>query len=343
MKRAALKLPPAPPNIEADRLAIWTFAELTKGAGGEYPLQNVRLNLQPDSQGILVPAQLNVLAPKKPRRFKPISEPVKIQRELKAICSKLRQDANLVTRYFSPSIIADDLAEAIDRLTKLLVDLAGKDATALHRLFGTALISVIELEKLSFREDSLRLIQAEASKQSLWPVPYSPHPRRKRELDKTMRKIKLGEHNFQRLWGARDTDKSPAGRFARRMGSALWTIYSMPGFRFFLSQQGVGMDANQREKHLVSQGWHLWMIRLCQLPALTQASAPAWFEVGWEALKEATGGNVASNSELAKLGKSNAAYGDKIGLKSGAQNCRAEDQIRKLLQKAFLARFGNPA
>ena len=165
--------------------------------------------------------------------------------------------------------------------------LAGKDATALHRLFGTALLSVIELEKLSFREDSLRLIQAEASKQSLWPVPYSPHPRRKRELDKTMRKIKLGEHNFQKLWGARDADKSTAGKFARRMGSTLWVIYTVPGLNYAL-RQPAGLNPELYEQELLAQGWHLWMIRLCQLPELTQASAPAWFEVGWEALKEAT-------------------------------------------------------
>ena len=110
-----------------------------------------------------------------------------------------------------------------------------------------------------------------------------------------------------------------------------------------MSQQAVGMDANQRENHLLAQGWHLWMIRLCHLPELTEASASAWFEVGWEALQKATGENVTANPELAKLGKSNAAYGNTIGLKSGAQSCRAEDQIRKLLRKAFLTRFGNPA
>jgi hypothetical protein len=44
----------------------------------------------------------------------------------------------------------------------------------------------------------------------------------------------------------------------------------------------------------------------------------------------------------AAIAKSNAAYGNRIGLKSGGQNSRAEDQIKKLLRKAFLARFGNP-
>lgn len=343
MSNRLRKPPPAPPNIAADKLATWVFAELTKGVGGEYPLLNVQMDLQPNGQGVLLPVQLNVPAPKNAPNSKPISEPVKIQRELKAISAKLRKDANFVTRYYSRSIAADDLGDAIGRLTNLLVDLAEKDATALHRLCGSTIASVIELEKMSFREDSLRMIQAEASKQSLWPVPYSPHPRRKRELDKTMRKIKLGEHNFQKLWGARDTDKSVAGKFARRMGSTLWIIYAVPGLRFFLSQQAVGMDVAQREKHLLAQDWHLWMIRLCQLPELTKASAPAWFEIGWEALQDVTGGNVLSIPELAKLGKTNAAYGESIGLKSGAQNCRAKEQIRKLLRKAFLARFGNPA
>ncbi|MGO9585335.1 MAG: hypothetical protein ACLP2Y_03875 [Limisphaerales bacterium] len=344
MKTEVVKYSSAPSNIAADRLAIWTFAMLTKGTRGEYPLQNVRLNLQPDGQDNFHPdgtLQLNVSPPKNSRNSKPVPESIRIHREMKAISVQLRKDASFIKRYFSHSITAEDLAEAIERLTRLLVDLARKDATALHRLFGTALLSVIELETLSFRKDSLRLIQAEASKQSLWPVPYSPHPRRKRELDKTMWKIRLGEHNFQKLWGARDTDKSVAGKFARRMGSTLWMIYSMPGLKFALLQ-----PAGSNPAQLLSQGWHLWMIRLCQLPELTQPSASAWFEVGWEALKDATGGNVASIPELAKLGESSAAYARRKATtdlgKFGKQTSRIQDQIEKLLRKAFLARFGNP-
>ena len=349
MKPAALKPPPTPQNTEADRLAIWTFAKLIKGTGGEYPLQNVRIGLQPNMQpdgqinfqsdGTL---QSSVSLPKNSRNSKPVPEQIKIQREMKAISAQLRKDADFVTRYHSYSKWADDMAEAIRRLTRLLADLAGKDGRALECFYDTLLVSVIELENLSSREDSLRLIQAEARKQSSWPVLYSPHPRQKRKLDKVMREIGLGEHYFQKLWGARDVEKSPSRQFALRMGKTLHRIYSTPGLKFFLSQQAVGMVANQREKHLLAQGWHLWMIRLCQLPELTKASAPAWFEVGWEALKEATGGNVASIPELAKLGESNVAYGVSIGLKSGAQSCRAKDQIRKQLRKAFLVQFGNP-
>jgi len=329
-----------PSNIEADRLATWTFTQLINGTGGEYPLLNVRI-FCPD--GTL---KMDTSPPEKTPRSNPIPEPIKIQRELEAISEQLRGHADFVPRYFSYSICADPLANAIDRLTRLLADLAAKDATALHRLFGTALVSVIELGKLSFNEDSLRLVQAEARKQSLWPVPYSPHPRRKRELDKTMQKIGLGEHNFQKLRGARDTDKSPAGKFARRMGSTLWKIYNSPGLKFYL-RQPAGTNPKLHENELQSQGWHLWMIHLCQLPELTKDSALAWFNVGWEALKEATGGNVASVPELAKLGKSNAEYARRKATtergKRGKQISRIESQIKKLLEKAFLKRFGNPA
>ncbi len=115
----------------------------------------------------------------------------------------------------------------------------------------------------------------------------------------------------------------------------------MPGLKFALLQ-----PAGSNPAQLLSQGWHLWMIRLCQLPELTQPSASAWFEVGWEALKDATGGNVASIPELAKLGESSAAYARRKATtdlgKFGKQTSRIQDQIEKLLRKAFLARFGNP-
>jgi hypothetical protein len=89
------------------------------------------VDLQPNGHGVLLPMQLNVQPAKSPRKTKPVSEPVKIQREMKAISAKLRKDAIFLKRYFSTSIIAEDLAEAIERLTRLLVGLAEKDAMAL--------------------------------------------------------------------------------------------------------------------------------------------------------------------------------------------------------------------
>jgi hypothetical protein len=199
-------------------------------------------------------------------------------------------------------------------------------------------MAAVELENLSKCEASLPLIQAEAHKQSMWPVPYSPHPRWKRFTEANMRRIELGKCNFQKLWSARASDKSTAGKFSKRIGFTLWQIYNTPFCKYYFSQQ---------DNQLQSQGWYPWTIRLFRLPELTKASAPAWFDVGWELLKAATGGNVASVPELARLGKSNADYGRRNATtgrgQSGNQNSRVESQIKKLLQKAFLARFGNPA
>lgn len=338
-------------SVPSAELAAWAYSNLLNPESPrakDYPLSNVSLRSQPNSLGIFCPVsfEINSSHPKGPPSSTPIPESVRIHNEMKAVCKKLNADADMVKRYFSHSVIADDLAEAIESLTLLLVNLAGKDATALHRLFGVALQSAIQLEELSFREDSLRLIQEEARKHSMWPVPYSPHPRRRKALDEAMKKIELGKRNFQKLWGARDTGKSIAGKFARRMGLTLWEIHSTPGLKFFLNQQAIGMNADARERHLLGQGWHLWMIRLSQLPELTQASVNAWFEVGWELLRDATAGNVASVPELATLGKSNAEYGRRYATtqrgKSGSQNSRMEGQIRSLLRKAFVSRFGNP-
>jgi hypothetical protein len=296
--------------------------------------------LQDGSWEITLPKQ------KKLRRSKPVSESEKIGREMKAISAKLRKDANLLKRYFSYSIIAEDLGDAIGRLNRLLAELAGRNKWALQEFFIHSLQSVIELEKLSFREDTFPLIQAEASNQSMWPVPYSPHPRRKRELDQAMQKIGLGKHNFQKLQGARWTDKSVAGKFAHRIGMTLYEIHFGGSLNRALRRPAAA-NPKQWEKHLLAIGWRTWMIHLGQLPELTQASAPAWFEVGWEALKDATGGNVVSVPELASLGKSNADYGRRKATtergRLGKQASRVEVQIKSLLRKAFLKRFGNPA
>jgi hypothetical protein len=328
----------------AERLAIWTFANLLKPESPHaiaYPLNGALCAyLQGGSWGITVPKQ------KKFRRFKPVSESEKIQREMKAISTQLRKDANFLKCYFSHSMTAENLGHAIGRLNRLLAELAGKGARAMELFAFHSLESVIELEKLSFREDTFPLIQAEASKQSMWPVPYSPHPRRKRELNEAMRKIGLASHSFQKLQGARWTDKSIAGKFAHRIGLTLVRIHFDRNLRRALCQPA---DANpkQWEKHLLAIGWRTWMIQLCQLPELTQASALAWFEVGWEALKDAAGGNVASVHELAGLGKSNADYAHRKAAtkrgRLGKQASRVEAQIKSLLRKAFLKRFGNPA
>lgn len=350
--RHAMKSKPTAPvlykwaqaTMAAERLAIWTFANLLnpqKPHAEAYPLNGASfLWLQDGSWGITLPKQKNL------GRSKPVSESEQIQREMKAISAQLRKDANLLKGYFSHSIIAEDLGRAIGRLNRLLADLAGKGARAMELFTFHSLESVIELEKLSFREDTFPLIQAEASKQSMWPVPYSPHPRRKRELDQVMQKIGLGKRNFQKLQGARWTDKSVAGKFAHRMGMTLYEIHFRGSLNRALRRPAAA-NPKQWEKHLLAIGWRTWMIRLSQLPELTQTSAPAWFEVGWAALKDATGGKVLSVPELASLGKSNADYGRrKAATKRGqlsSQASRVEDQIKSLVRKAFFKRFGNPA
>ena len=76
------------------------------------------------------------------------------------------------------------------------------------------------------------------------------------------------------------------------------------------------------------------------------ASSEGGFEVGWEALQDATGGNVSSIPELAELGKSSADYGRSMAItqrgRLGKQTSRVETQIHRELKKAFLVRFGNP-
>jgi len=347
MKSKETSKPELALNEAAERIAIWAQDRLTKWAYIEpFPLPNLSLKLESNAKGAFVPVKLNIPPQKNRLNSEPVPESVRIQQEMRAVCAKLHDDADMISRYFSYSVVAEDLAEAIVRLINVLVPLARKEANALHGFYECTLFSAWKLESLAFLKDSLPLVQAEASKQDYWPVPYSPDPFAIRRLETTIEKIGLGKHHYRKLVGVRRSHKSLAGIYAERMGSTLAQMYFGHGFKFYLSQQALGMETRHREEHLSVQGWRVWMTRLCQLPELTQDSAPAWFEIGWQILKDATGGNVASNPELAELGKSNADYARRNATTSrgqlGKKTSRIESQIKKLLRKAFLARFGNP-
>ena len=253
---------------------------------------------------------------------------------------------------------------------------------AIDNLRYSAHVAASVLQNFSNRDDLRPIVQAIAEKESQWPVLYSPHLELKKELEARMKLLGVGKYAVAKVinakWQNKPSEKRSgiSGVFARRIGWMLWEIHSDWVLRQCLCRHAAAPltskgeivldatrykvkaakglltrtpDANSPQKwetRLVAQGWPRWIVRLHQLRELTAASASDWFEVGWEALQEATNGDVTKNPELIALGKSNADWArnratTKRG-KTGEQKSRAESQIKKVLRTAFLRRFGNP-
>jgi hypothetical protein len=361
-------------KLAAERLAIWAYAELLNPQSPlpkSYPLRGASTPLLRDgSWGLVLPES------KKTRRPKQISEAKKVGRQLNEIAGALRKSTKFLKSYYSPGFVAGDLSKAVSKAIQLLVELAGTQSQrAVELLYFNTVEAVIELEKLSFREDALPLLQAVACKQVLWPVVYPRSRAEQRELKKSMDRLGIGTQSFEKVSSPSRKDQATSGKFAHRIGRMLWEIHFDGNLRQCLWRRAVTKSATAQdrklaaskfwrhaaenlivrtqdadspqkwEKRLVAQGWPRWVVRLHQLPELTNACADDWFDVGWEALNEAASGDVTLIPELALLGKSNAAYGrsratTKRG-EHGKQKSRMESQIESLLRKAFIRRFGN--
>jgi hypothetical protein len=334
----------------ADKLETWAYNSLIKPESPHaktYPLCGASsLYLADESYGF-------ILSPEKTtRRTKQIPQAVKVWRQLDELAAELRQ-AKISERYYSPGMVAEDLSCVIIKVNELLAELTvdGGGKVAARQFFHAVLHGANELEKLSFNKDIFPTLQAIAQKETMWPVIYSPKRSRQRELEARMKRLGVGKYAVAKVVGASWSNKfnhdgkPGAGVFANRMGWMLWQVHFDGNLRRCLSRL-AGEPLPQRKKRLKARGWPEWVVKLHQLPELTKVSAPDWFEIGWQVLQRANGGDVTSNPELAALGKSNVEYGrsratTKRG-QTGKQQSRAKGQIRRLLRDAFLSRWGNP-
>jgi hypothetical protein len=368
----------------ADKLATWAYATLIKPESPHaktYPLTGVSSRLLQDgSWGLILPqpeepTQTKELSKsmgfsQQPKEF---LEPSRIRQILEEIASALQKTSEFSKCYYSLDFISGDLSNAVDKANRLLAELAATNKWSAERFWFSTLQAVIELENLSARTDAFLAIQSVARKQTMWPVVYPQNKAEQLALKREMERLGLGTQTIHKI--GHTNRHSPSGKYARRIGLTLWRIHFDGNLRQCLHRHAVApltskgeiaLDASlykeeaakglldrtpdaespqKWEARLVAQGWPRWVVRLHQLPELTAANANDWFEVGWEALKEATGGDVTLNRELAALGNSNVEYGrhraTTVRGQTGAQKSRAENQIKTLLQKAFVARFGN--
>lgn len=368
-------------KLAADKLATWAYATVIKPESPHaktYPLAGASTPLLPDgSWGLVLPqpeeptqtkeTSTSIGFSQQPKEF---LEPSRIRQLLEEIASALQKTSEFSKCYYSPYFISGDLSTAVDKANRLLAELAATNKWSAEKFWFSTLQAVIELENLSARTDAFPALQAVARKQTMWPVVYPQNKAAQLALKKEMERLGLGTQSIFKVGST--SRHSTSGKYARRIVWMLWKVHFDGNLRQCLCRHAVApltskgeiaLDATLYKKEavkgllertpdaespqkwearLVAQGWPRWIVRLHQLPELAADNADDWFEVGWEVLQAATGEKVLDIPELAELGKSNAAYGNRIGLKSGGQNSRAEDQIKKLLRKAFLARFGNP-
>jgi hypothetical protein len=371
-------------KLAADKLATWAYTTLIKPESPHakmYPLHGASATLLQDgSWGLVLPqpeeptqtkeTSESISFSQQPKEF---LEPSRIRQHLEEIANALQKTSDFSKHYYSPGFISGDLSEAVNKAIRLLAELAATNKWSAEHFWFSALQAVIELENLSARADAFPALQAVARKQIMWPVVYPQNKSGQLALTKSMKRLGLGTQSIYKVGST--SRHSTSGKYARRIAWMLWkvhfdgnlrqclcrhaaapltpngeialdaTIYKVEAEKGLLKRTPDADSSQKWEARLVAQGWPRWIVRLHELPELTADSAENWFEVGWEALKEATGGDVTQNRELTALGKSNIEYGRRRATtkrgQTGAQRSRAENQIKPLLKKAFVARFGN--
>jgi hypothetical protein len=95
----------------------------------------------------------------------------------------------------------------------------------------------------------------------------------------------------------------------------------------------------EEKARLMAHGWAKWIVDLVNLPPFSNESAKDWYGVGWAALKEMAGGNVATIKELRPAGESRAKEWRDQDASVAQQENQRECSIHDQLLKSFLHRF----
>lgn len=207
---------------------------------------------------------------------------------------------------------------------------------AAETLAFCALNATNELQKLGRKRSEL--VKPVAENWAMWPVLYDPHPDGMKELEAETAALGVATKSPERRrgkWSNRPAKDQPnraaVGKYANRMAQTLRRIHG---------------DGNLAQVlRLNPAGWPGWVVSAVHLDPLRKDTAPQWFDVAWQMLAEAAGGDVTTIKGLFPVGESNADFAKRRATtakgKSGSQTSRRESDIRKALRKAFLARFGN--
>ena len=352
-KRTKAKTQCSLKNSEANLVAEWAYRNLDQNKNEPFPYV---LQVQGSPHGRIARLIQND-EPTKPFAVAAIREHVTGLHRLTAVV--VRQ-AEAICALDNPTD-ADELAKSLGQVTKhandLLVQLAtAGNQKAVERLAGCSLSTAISLLKLT--RSNLALVKPVARQWAMWPVAYSPHGDSKKEMEAMIKLLEVGHaapENVQGKWSNKNTDGQPFKKVlgtyaARMMQNVLRELHETPILRnrlfaevrreFSLLGNPPPLAMTEEEKtQLVAQGWRDWIVELVNLPPFSNETARDWFEVGWLALKEMAGGNVATIKELRTVGESRAKVWRDYDATLGQQENQRERQIHDRLLEAFQARF----
>jgi hypothetical protein len=345
----------APTNAEAQSVAEWAYRNLRQNKSEPFPY-TFEFQFEPTRMAKLVTQQES----EKPFDASEIRQQVEVLSNLASNAAARYTVARVET--FAPSTNpanADELVACLDDVVKQANKLVFQFAIAgsrkaVERLAARSLGSAIALLKLT--RSNLDLVKPVARQWCMWPVAYNPHWNSKKEMEEMIKKLEVGRvapENMQGKWSNVNTEGQPfkkvLGTYAARiMQHVLRPLHDIPTMRQRLvaeARMDISFLGNpppltgEEKERLIAQGWPRWIVDLVNLPPFSNEAAKDWFEVGWAALKEMTGGNVTSIKELRPIGESRAkewrAQGASVAQQENQRECGIHDQLRK----SFLHRF----
>ena len=354
-------------NEEAKTVVEWAYHNLLTDESRPFPYTNPQFNFGPLAYGpklvpIVVPIEKNdptttqirfTLGETRDRILEFERTLLKASEQAKEIFAR----GELLES--NPRDMANALGRAIGDFNKLLLSLAGSNAAteadAVKQLAFRAIAVAEGLKRLAKGKPDL--VKSIARQWGAWPVAYSPHADSKRENEAMIEKLEVGHAAPENVWGKwsnAPTEYQPfreiLGQYtARMMQTVLRSIHDMPYLRVrfqmevrgplgWIANTGTPFTDEERER-LCAIGWPKWIVDAVCLPDFSNEAAPAWFEVGWTALKEAAGGKVASIEELKPVGHSREEYWKRNDFSEKIQSSQREALIHDRLRDAFLSRF----
>ncbi|HXB60868.1 MAG TPA: hypothetical protein VNU95_14945 [Candidatus Acidoferrales bacterium] len=355
-------------NAEAETVAAWAYRNLLRTESEPFPYKAFEVKSPHLGGGVkLIPVE----KPKRPRQKK-LLDGDETCKMICTIASKLNRVVNQIEQVaergdFSKEPNAFEMASkvggTVGRLNKLLLRLVEtpnnpRSEHAVKQLVFYSLGAAIELEGLSHR--NLEIVKSVARSWGAFPVAYSPHKDRKREIEKLVTSLAIGRNAPENVWNQRASfgdNQTVLGIYAIRamqvvlrplregqLRKRLLAEVRGSGIAIMVGLNSHPLTVNEKTL-LVRRGWPMWILDAVDLPPITKETSQLWAKTGWVALKEAAGGDITSIPELAKKGESNAQYARRRATtekgKKGRHSSRKETQIKKLFIKAFVARFGS--
>jgi len=186
-------------------------------------------------------------------------------------------------------------------------------------------------------------LKAIASLAPVWPVMMARCSRRAKAAVEYLKRIELGtkaQISLSPKWGNswrkgdRD-DGAVATHYARGIRIAVHNA------RQFFQSYDKKLETNGPLSRAAWEKIPQWVKDAGRLPPLTKASAPRWFEIGWQLLVEKHNGHPEQDENLGKLGSFRKLHSKHIGqqktvtARTAASNIR--DGVKNRIREALIS------